>query len=328
MWTWINDQLLKMVWLNDLMGKLIERFGLSIDSKIGASLQFFLFDTIKIFILLTILIFVMGVIQTFFPPERTKVLLGGLKGWKGNLLGALLGTVTPFCSCSSIPIFIGFTTAGLPLGVTFSFLISSPMVDIASIILLMSFFGWKFAVAYVLLGLLLAVIGGTLIDKLHLENEIQDYIREMEEGLSQVETYTIKKRMSYGWGQVKEVASKVWLYVLIGVGIGALIHNWIPTSFIQSILGNNNPFSLIIATLIGAPIYADIFGVLPIAEALFSKGVPVGTLMAFMMSVTTLSLPSLIMLSRVVKPKLLGIFITICIVGILLIGFTFNSVAL
>lgn len=328
MWTWISDQLLKMVWLNDLMGKLVERFGLSIDSKIGASLQFFLFDTIKIFILLTILIFVMGVIQTFFPPERTKVLLGGLKGWKGNLLGALLGTVTPFCSCSSIPIFIGFTTAGLPLGVTFSFLISSPMVDIASIILLMSFFGWKFAIAYVLLGLLLAVIGGTLIDKLHLENEIQDYIHEMEEGLSQVETYTIKKRMAYGWGQVKEVASKVWLYVLIGVGIGALIHNWIPTSFIQSILGNNNPFGLIIATLIGAPIYADIFGVLPIAEALFSKGVPVGTLMAFMMSVTTLSLPSLIMLSRVVKPKLLGIFITICIVGILLIGFTFNSIAL
>ncbi|MGX7199595.1 permease [Enterococcus nangangensis] len=328
MWTWISDQLLKMVWLNDLMGKLIERFGLSIDSKIGASLQFFLFDTIKIFILLTILIFVMGIIQTFFPPERTKVLLGGLKGWKGNLLGALLGTVTPFCSCSSIPIFIGFTTAGLPLGVTFSFLISSPMVDIASIILLMSFFGWKFAIAYVLLGLLLAVIGGTLIDKLHLENEIQDYIREMEEGLSQVETYTIKKRMAYGWGQVNEVASKVWLYVLIGVGIGALIHNWIPTSFIQSILGNNNPFGLIIATLIGAPIYADIFGVLPIAEALFSKGVPVGTLMAFMMSVTTLSLPSLIMLSRVVKPKLLGIFITICIVGILLIGFTFNSIAL
>lgn len=328
MWTWISDQLLKMVWLNDLMGKLVERFGLSIDSKIGASLQFFLFDTIKIFILLTILIFVMGVIQTFFPPERTKVLLGGLKGWKGNLLGALLGTVTPFCSCSSIPIFIGFTTAGLPLGVTFSFLISSPMVDIASIILLMSFFGWKFAIAYVLLGLLLAVIGGTLIDKLHLENEIQDYIREMEEGLSQVETYTIKKRMAYGWGQVKEVASKVWLYVLIGVGIGALIHNWIPTSFIQSILGNNNPFGLIIATLIGASIYADIFGVLPIAEALFSKGVPVGTLMAFMMSVTTLSLPSLIMLSRVVKPKLLGIFITICIVGILLIGFTFNSIAL
>ena len=328
MWTWISDQLLKMVWLNDLMGKLIERFGLSLDSKIGASLQFFLFDTIKIFILLTILIFVMGYVQTFFPPERTKVLLGGLKGWKGNLLGALLGTVTLFCSCSSIPIFIGFTTAGLPLGVTFSFLISSPMVDIASIIMLMSFFGWKFAVAYVLLGLLLAVIGGTLIDKLHLENEIQDYIREMEEGLSQVETYTIKKRMAYGWGQVKEVASKVWLYVLIGVGIGALIHNWIPTSFIQSILGNNNPFGLIIATLIGVPIYADIFGVLPIAEALFSKGVPVGTLMAFMMSVTTLSLPSLIMLSRVVKPKLLGIFITICIVGILLIGFIFNSVAL
>lgn len=328
MWTWISDQLLKMVWLNELMGKLVELFGLSLDSKVGASLQFFLFDTIKIFILLTVLIFFMGYIQTFFPPERTKVLLGGLKGWKGNLLGALLGTVTPFCSCSSIPIFIGFTTAGLPLGVTFSFLISSPMVDIASIIMLMSFFGWKFAIAYIVLGLILAVVGGTIIDKLHLENEIQDYIREMEEGLSQVETYTIKKRLAYGWEQVKEVASKVWIYVLIGVGIGALIHNWIPTSFIQSILGNNNPFGLIIATLIGAPIYADIFGVLPIAEALFSKEVPVGTLMAFMMSVTTLSLPSLVMLSRVVKPKLLGIFITICVVGILLIGLIFNSVAI
>lgn len=328
MWTWISDQIFKMVWLNDLAGKFVELFGLSLESKVGASLQFFLFDTIKIFILLTVLIFFMGYIQTFFPPERTKVLLGGLKGWKGNLLGALLGTVTPFCSCSSIPIFIGFTTAGLPLGVTFSFLISSPMVDIASIIMLMSFFGWKFALAYVVLGLILAVAGGTLIDKLHMENEIQDYIREMEEGLSQTETYDFKKRVAYGWEQVKEVAGKVWPYVLVGVGIGALIHNWIPTSFIQTILGNNNPLGLILATLIGAPIYADIFGVLPIAEALFSKGVPVGTLMAFMMSVTTLSLPSLIMLSRVVKPKLLKTFIAICIVGILLIGFIFNSVPL
>lgn len=328
MWTWISDQIFKMVWLNDLAGKLVELLGLSLKSKMGASLQFFLFDTVKIFILLTVLIFFMGYIQTFFPPERTKVLLGGLKGWKGNVLGALLGTVTPFCSCSSIPIFIGFTTAGLPLGVTFSFLISSPMVDIASIIMLMSFFGWKFALVYVVLGLALAVVGGTIIDKLHLEDEIQDYIREMEEGLSQTETYNFKKRVAYGWEQVKEVAGKVWPYVLIGVGIGALIHNWIPTSFIQAILGNNNPFGLLLATLIGAPIYADIFGVLPIAEALFSKGVPVGTLMAFMMSVTTLSLPSLIMLSRVVKPKLLAIFITICIIGILLIGFIFNSIPL
>lgn len=328
MWTWISDQVFKMVWLNDLAGKFVEFLGLTLESKVGASLQFFLFDTIKIFILLTVLIFFMGYIQTFFPPERTKVLLGGLKGWKGNLLGALLGTVTPFCSCSSIPIFIGFTTAGLPLGVTFSFLISSPMVDIASIIMLMSFFGWKFALAYVVLGLILAVVGGTLIDKLHMENEIQDYIREMEEGLSQTETYDFKKRVTYGWEQVKEVAGKVWPYILVGVGIGALIHNWIPTSFIQTILGNNNPLGLILATLIGAPIYADIFGVLPIAEALFSKGVPVGTLMAFMMSVTTLSLPSLIMLSRVVKPKLLKTFITICIIGILLIGFIFNSMPL
>lgn len=324
----MNDQIFKMVWLNDLAGKLVKRLGLSLESKLGASLQFFLFDTVKIFILLTVLIFFMGYIQTFFPPERTKVLLGGLRGWRGNLLGALLGTVTPFCSCSSIPIFIGFTTAGLPLGVTFSFLISSPMVDIASIIMLMSFFGWKFAIAYIVLGLILAVVGGTMIDKLHLESEIQEYIREMEEVLSQTETYHFKKRVAYAWEQVKEVAGKVWPYVLIGVGVGAAIHNWIPTNLIQAILGNHNPFGLLIATLIGAPIYADIFGVLPIAEALYSKGVPIGTLMAFMMSVTTLSLPSLIMLSRVVKPKLLAIFVTICIIGILLIGLIFNSIPL
>lgn len=266
----------------------------------------------------------MGVIQSFFPPEKTKVILGGLKSWKGNILGALLGTVTPFCSCSSIPIFIGFTTAGLPLGVTFSFLISSPMVDIASIILLMSFFGAKIAILYVIVGLFLAVIGGTIIDTLGMENEIQDYIRKMEDAATFVEELTWKDRFRFGVEQVKEVAGKVWPYVIIGVGIGAAIHNWIPESFIQTVLGKDNPFAVVLATVIGAPIYADIFGVLPIAEALFSKGVPIGTLVSFMMAVTTLSLPSLIMLSKVVKPKLLALFIGICMVGILLIGFAFN----
>lgn len=324
MWEWVSDQVFKMVWLNDLAGRLLEFFGMSLDSKLGSSLQFFIFDTIKIFILLSVLIFTMGVIQSFFPPEKTKVILGGLKGWKGNILGALLGTVTPFCSCSSIPIFIGFTTAGLPLGVTFSFLISSPMVDIASIILLMSFFGAKIAILYVIVGLFLAVIGGTIIDKLGMENEIQDYIRKMEDAATFVEELTWKDRFRFGVEQVKEVAGKVWPYVIIGVGIGAAIHNWIPESFIQTVLGKENPFAVVLATVIGAPIYADIFGVLPIAEALFSKGVPIGTLVSFMMAVTTLSLPSLIMLSKVVKPKLLALFIGICMVGILLIGFAFN----
>ena len=325
MWTFINDQLFKMVWLNNLARWFVETiFKLPTDEKIGGSLQFFIFDTVKIFILLSGLIFCMGIIQSYFPPERTKVLLRGMRGWKGNLLGALIGTVTPFCSCSSIPIFIGFTTAGLPLGVTFSFLISSPMVDIASIIMLMSFFGLKIAVIYVIVGLLLAIIGGTVIDKLGMENQVQEYIRNMEEGSSFKEDLTFKKRVSFGVEQVREVAGKVWPYILIGVGIGAGIHNWVPQSFVENILGQNNLLSVTLAVLIGIPIYADIFGVLPIAEALFSKGVPIGTLVAFMMSVTTLSLPSLIMLSKVVKPKLLGTFVIICLIGILIIGFSFN----
>lgn len=325
MWQSISDILFKMTWLNDLSGQLVEKlFNLSLKSKLGSSIQFFVFDTVKIFILLGVLIFSMGVIQTFFPPEKTKKVLDGIKGWKGNMLGALLGTVTPFCSCSSIPIFIGFTTAGLPLGVTFSFLISSPMVDIASIILLMSFFGSEIALMYVVVGLLLAILGGSLIDRLSMEDQIQDYIKDMEDTASYIEDLTWKDRLLTGVNQVKEVAGKVWPYVLIGVGIGAAIHNWIPATFIQTILGKDNPFAVVIATVIGAPIYADIFGVLPIAEALYAKGVPIGTLVAFMMSVTTLSLPSLVMLSRVVKPKLLATFIGICLLGILLIGFLFN----
>lgn len=329
MWQRISDLFFKMTWLNDFFAWFLEKvFHLSLESKLGQSLQFFLFDVVKIFILLTVLIFLMGMIQSFFPPEKTKKILGNIKGFKGNLLGALLGTVTPFCSCSSIPIFIGFTTAGLPLGTTFSFLISSPMVDMASIILLMSFFGPEIAIVYVIVGLILAILGGTLIDKLKMEDEIQDYIKKMEDHSSFIAEIHLKERLIFAVDQVKQVVSKVWLYVLIGVGIGAIIHNWIPETFIQQVLGENNPFGVVIATLIGAPMYADIFGVLPIAEALFSKGVPMGTLMALMMSVTTLSLPSLIMLSKVVKPKLLGTFIAICLVGILCIGFIFNAIPL
>lgn len=324
--SWLNDQLLKMQWLSDLIKGLVEQvFKIPVDSRMGGSIHFFIYDTIKIFILLSVLIYIISYIQSYFPPERTKKLLGGIKGIKGNILGALLGTVTPFCSCSSIPLFIGFTSAGLPLGITFSFLISSPLVDIASFLLLTSFFGVKIALIYVIVGLILAVVGGTIIDKLRLEGYVQEYVTHIESVDVEIEALTSKERMSFAKGQVKDIIKKVWLYVLIGVGIGALIHNWIPQSWIENVIGDHNPFAVIIATLVGIPIYADIFGTLPIAEALFGKGVGIGTVLSFMMAVTALSLPSLIMLSKVVKPKLLSIFTLIVAIGIIIIGYTFNS---
>ena len=325
---WLNAQLLKMEWLWDLVELLVENvFGLSMDSRIGGSVHFFIYDVIKIFILLSVLIFMISYIQSYFPPEKTRKTLGRFKGIKGNILGALLGTVTPFCSCSSIPIFIGFTSAGLPLGVTFSFLISSPMVDLASLLLLMSFFGAKIAIAYVVVGLILAVIGGTIIEKLGMEKHIEDYVWGAQNVDIEADEMTRKERIDFSKEQVKDIFKQVWLYVLLGVGIGAAIHNWIPQSFIEKILGQNNPFSVLIATFIGIPIYADIFGTIPIAEALVAKGVGIGTVLAFMMGVTTLSLPSLTMLSKVVKPKLLGTFIVIVTIGILIIGYSFNALS-
>lgn len=325
MFSWFNNTFLKMVWLSDLFKFLVEDiFGLSIQTKLGGSIHFFLYDTVKIFLLLCILIFGISYIQSYFPPERTKKILGGIKGIKGNILGALLGTITPFCSCSSIPIFIGFTAAGLPLGTTFSFLISSPLVDLASFLLLMSFFGFKIAFAYVIVGLILAVVGGTFIDKLHLEKEVESYVTEIEDVDAPLVTLSKKERISYSKSQVKFIITKVWLYILIGVGIGATIHNLIPQSIIEKVIGSNNPFAVIMASAVGIPMYADIFGTLPIAEALFLKSVPIGTILAFMMAVTALSLPSMIMLSKVVKPKLLGIFIGIVSIGIIIIGYVFN----
>jgi len=323
---WLNDQLLKMRWLSELVRLLVEKvFGLPVSERIGGSIHFFIYDTIKIFILLSLLIFVISYIQSYFPPERTKKILGKIKGIKGNILGALLGTITPFCSCSSIPIFIGFTSAGLPLGITFSFLISSPMVDLASLMLLISFFGLKIAIAYVVVGLILAVIGGTLIEKFRLEKYVEGYVREIENVDAEVPEMTRKERISYSKEQVRDIIKRVWLYVLIGVGIGAAIHNWIPQSFIENVVGGNNPFAVMLATVVGIPMYADIFGTLPIAEALFAKGVNVGTIVSFMMAVTALSLPSMIMLSKVVKPKLLAIFVSIVTVGIIIIGYLFNA---
>ncbi|MEG1158331.1 MAG: permease [Christensenellaceae bacterium] len=325
MWEFFSVQLLGMKWLNDLIGSVLCSLGLDITGQIGASVQFFLFDTIKILILLSVLIFIISYIQSYFPPERTKKILGRHKGITANLLGALLGTVTPFCSCSSIPLFIGFTNAGLPLGVTFSFLISSPLVDLGAFVLLMSVFGGKIAIAYVVVGIVLAVVGGTIIDRLGMENQVEQYIKTGTNVDITSQELTKKDRMIYAKDQVFFTVKKVFWYVIIGVGIGALIHNWIPTEFIRSVLGENNPFSVLIATGIGIPMYADIFGTIPIAEALFAKGVQVGTILSFMMAVTALSLPSIILLRKAVKPKLLAIFVGIVSIGIIIIGYSFNA---
>lgn len=323
---WVNNQLLKMEWLSELVTYLVDHLlGLNVQERIGASIHFFIYDVIKIFILLSILIFVISYIQSFFPPERTKKILGRFKGVTANIVSALLGTVTPFCSCSSIPLFIGFTNAGLPIGVTFSFLISSPLVDLASVILLASIFNWKIAIAYVIVGLVLAVVGGTIMSKLKLEKYIEPFVYENKMVDLEEEELTIRGRITYARDQVLDIIKKVWLYILIGVGIGAAIHNWIPESVISAFLGQDKGYSVPLATIIGIPMYADIFGTLPIAEALVGKGVGIGTALSFMMVVTALSLPSIILLKTVVKPKLLTIFVVIVTIGILLIGYTFNT---
>ncbi len=325
-WDFLQNEILGMHWLNRLVGDLLNLLGIDPTDRWGASIHFFIYDTIKIMVLLGVLIFIISYIQSYFPPERTKRILGRFHGLSANILAALLGTVTPFCSCSSIPLFIGFTSAGLPLGVTFSFLISSPMVDLGSLVLLMSIFGWKVAVIYVGLGLVIAVAGGTLIDHLHLENYVEDYIRKGRSLTASQETMTASKRLRYAWDQVISTARKVFPYVLAGVAIGALIHNWIPEDLIVQTLGTGNPLGVVFAVIAGIPMYADIFGTIPIAEALLAKGAQLGVVLSFMMGVTTLSLPSIIMLRKAVKPRLLSIFIMICTLGIILVGYFFNAI--
>lgn len=323
-WLFIQNQLLGMKWLHDFIGFILTSFGLDISSSLGGSLHFFLYDVIKIMVLLCLLIFMISYIQSYFPPERSKKILGRFKGIWANIISALLGTVTPFCSCSSIPLFIGFSSAGLPLGVTFSFLISSPMVDLGSLVLLMSIFGVKVAIAYVVIGLVIAVIGGTLIEKLHMERYVEDFILHAKHVEMNEVTLQRKDRINFAKQQVIDTFKKVYPYILVGVAIGAIIHNWIPETWIESILGSNNPFGVILATLIGVPMYADIFGTIPVAEALLIKGAQLGTILSFMMAVTTLSLPSMIMLKKAVKPKLLALFISICTIGIIIVGYLFN----
>lgn len=324
-WQFIQDQVLGMKWLNGLIGRGLSKLGLDTGGRLGGSVQFFVYDVLKITVLLCFLIFVISYIQSYFPPERSKKILGRFHGVGANTISALLGTVTPFCSCSSIPLFIGFTSAGLPLGVTFSFLISSPMVDLGSLVLLMSIFGAKVAVIYVLVGLAIAVVGGTVIEKLHMEKYVESFI--LSAGSVDIESPTLTRteRLKYAKEQVFSTFKKVFPYILIGVGIGAIIHNWIPESWIESVLGSSNPFGVILATLVGVPMYADIFGTIPVAEALLAKGAQLGTILAFMMAVTTLSLPSIIMLRKAVKPKLLALFIGVCTAGIIVVGYLFNA---
>ena len=323
-WDFIQYQILGLKWLNSLIGSLLTSMGLDISSRLGGSVQFFLYDVLKITFLLCLLIFIISYIQSFFPPERSKKILGRFRGLGANTIAALLGTVTPFCSCSSIPLFIGFTSAGLPVGVTFSFLISSPMVDLGSLVLLMSIFGAKVAIVYVVFGLIVAIIGGTIIEKLHMERYVEDFIKNASQVDIDSPELTVRDRLAYARDQVANTFKKVFPYILIGVGIGAVIHNWIPENLVEKVLGGSNPFGVVLATLIGVPMYADIFGTIPIAEALLYKGAQLGTVLSFMMGVTTLSLPSMIMLRKAVKPKLLWVFIAICTVGIIIVGYLFN----
>ncbi|MBQ4523209.1 MAG: permease [Lachnospiraceae bacterium] len=323
-WNFIQEQILGMKWLNELIGYTLENLGVDISGKWGGSIQFFVYDIMKITILLCTLIYMISYIQSYFPPERSKKILGRFKGIGANCVSAILGTVTPFCSCSSIPLFIGFTSAGLPLGVTFSFLISSPMVDLGSLILLMSIFGTKVAVIYVVVGLLIAVVGGTLIEKLHIEKYVEDFILKANAVDIDSPTLSQKDRLLYAKEQVESTFKKVFPYILAGVAIGAVIHNWIPESWIETILGSHNPFGVVIATLVGVPMYADIFGTIAVAEALLMKGAQLGTILSFMMAVTTLSLPSMIMLKKAVKTKLLVVFVAICTIGIIIVGYLFN----
>lgn len=325
MWEFIQDQLFGMKWLNDIIGFLLSSFGVNTESAVVSAIRFFLYDVIKIVLLLCILVFVISFIQSYFPPERSKKIMGRFHGIGANIVGALLGTVTPFCSCSSIPIFMGFTSAGLPLGVTFSFLISSPMVDLGSLILLMSVFGIKTAIVYVIMGLIIAVAGGTIIERLKMDDQIADFIKANKSKVNvNSPKLRIKDRFIYSKDQVISTLKKVFPYILIGVAIGAVIHNWIPRGWVQTVLGSTNPFGVVLATVLGTPMYADMFGVIPVAEALLGKGALLGAVLSFMMAVTTLSLPSLVMLKKAIKPKLLAVFIGICVIGIILVGYIFN----
>lgn len=324
-WQFFQEQILGMKWLNQAIGALLSALGPDVNGRVGGSIQFFLYDVLKITVLLCFLIFVISYIQSYFPPERSKRILGRFKGIGANIISALLGTVTPFCSCSSIPLFIGFTSAGLPLGVTFSFLISSPMVDLGSLVLLMSIFGAKVAIIYVIVGLVIAVIGGTVIEKLHMEKHVESFI--LSAGSVDIESpdLTRKERLTFAKEQMLGTFKKVFPYILMGVGIGAVIHNWIPERWIEAALGTNNPFGVLLATLIGIPCMQIFSARSRWRRPCFTRGRSLALFCLLLMAVTTLSLPALIMLRKAIKPKLLALFIGVCAVGIVIVGYLFNA---
>ena len=303
-------------------------FGLSRDTQIGSSLHFFLYDTTKILLLLSGIIFLVTIIRSFFSVERTRALLGGRAEGVGNLIAAALGVVTPFCSCSAVPAFIGFVSAGVPLGVTFSFLIASPMVNEVAVVLLYGLFGFKIAAMYVASGLVVAILAGFIIGRLKLERFIEAFVFEVKvgQGVLPGAGMTWAGRVSSGWEEVKSIIAKVWPYLLVGIAVGALIHGWAPEDFFVKYAGPNNPFAVLIAVALGVPLYSNAAGVLPIVTALHAKGMAMGTVLAFMQSVVALSLPEMILLRRVLKPQLIAAFIGVTATGIISIGYLFNAV--
>ncbi|MDK2821730.1 MAG: uncharacterized protein PWP31_1695 [Clostridia bacterium] len=315
-------------WLDLLIQLLVEKvFKISMSTRLGSSIHFFFYDTIKIVILLALMIFAISYIRSYFPPERTKKILEKFGDITGNIMASLLGIVTPFCSCSSVPIFIGFVEAGIPLGVTFSFLITSPIVNEAAFAILLASFGWKIALVYVITGVIVGVIGGILIGSLHLEKEVEEYVYQIQTGEVEIEKMTAKDRAKFAWDNVKDIVKRIWIYLLIGIGIGAIIHGWAPAPVLAKYAGPNNPFAVFVAVVLGIPLYSNALGTIPIAEALINKGVGMGTALAFMMAVTALSAPEMVLLRKVIKPKLIAAFVTITGTAIILVGYLFNAIA-
>lgn len=300
--------------------------GLAPGSRLGEALDFFIYDTLKIFLLLTTIIFVVAIIRSSFPPEKTKRILSHKREYVGNVLAALLGVVTPFCSCSAVPLFIGFVESGVPLGVTFSFLISSPMVNEVALIMLWGLFGWKIALIYIGTGLAVAVVAGLVIGKLKMERYVQEYVWEMRVGSSEVHELAWPEKISYARDYTRDLLKKIWPYVVAGVGIGAFIHGYVPTDFLARWAGPDNLFAVPVAVALGVPLYSNAAGVIPIVHALMEKGMAMGTVLAFMMAVTALSLPEAIILKNVLKVRLLATFFGTVAVAIVMVGYLFNAI--
>lgn len=295
-------------------------------SHLGEAVNFFVYDTIKIMLLLSVMIFIISIIRSFFQPERVKKLLSGKRLFVGNTIASFLGVVSPFCSCSTVPIFIGFVEAGVPLGVTFSFLITSPIVNEIALVLLYSIFGWQIATLYLVSGVTVGIVGGIVIGYLGLEEYVEEYVYEIEMEEEEIEAMTWEDRIEYAKHQVKDIVGRIWKFVMIGIAIGGLIHGYVPTGALADYAGPNNPFSVFVGVLFGIPLYSNAVGTIPIVESLMNKGVAVGTALSFMMATVALSVPQMVILRKVLKPKLIGIFITIVGVSIIGVGYLFNIV--